>query len=93
MSLDQWLQAPYVEQGLRDAKIEVEAERIFAAYDRKEMFADFLVTLGEEIKDDNPILAAVKQRDYEAIGGLLMAAFEEHLSELADADAERLSGW
>lgn len=91
MNYDQWLDAPYIEQGLREAQMEIDAERIYNSYDRKVLFPEFLTWYGEDIKDDNPILAAVKQRDFEAIGGLLFAAFEQYLSELADYEAERLS--
>lgn len=88
MNYDQWLEAPYIEQGLHEAQMEIDAERIYNSYDRKELFPEFLIIYGEEIKDDNPILSAVKQRDFEAVGGLLLAAFEAHLSELADYDAQ-----
>lgn len=93
MSYDQWLQAPYVEQAFRDAKWEKDAERFYKSYDRKELFPEFLISYGEVIKDDNPILSAVKQRDFEAVGGLLLEAFEQHLSELADYEADKLQGW
>lgn len=84
MTHDKWLEAPYNEQ----AKREADAERIYESYDRKELFPEFLIIFGEELKDDNAILNAVQQRDFEAVGGLLLAAFEAHLSELADYDAE-----
>lgn len=84
MTHDEWLKAPYDEQ----AKREADAERIYESYDRKELFPEFLIIFGEELKDDNAILNAVQQRDFEAVGGLLLAAFEAHLSELADYDAE-----
>jgi hypothetical protein len=92
MSYDNWLQEPYTSAALRDAQWERNAERIYKSYNRKELFPEFLITYGEEIKDDNPILAAVAQRDYEAIGGLLLEAFEVHLSKLAEYDADRLQG-
>lgn len=84
MTHDEWLEAPYNEQ----AKREAEAERIYAGYSRKDLFPEFLIIFGEELKDDNAILNAVQQRDFEAVGGLLLAAFEAHLSDLADYDAE-----
>jgi len=87
MSYDDWLQDPYIQQGYRDAVIEAEAERLYNSYNRKELFPEFLITYGEEIQHDNPILNAVKQRDFETVGGLLLAAFEQHLSELADYEA------
>jgi len=92
MNYDNWLQEPYTSAALRDAQWERNAERIYKSYNRKELFPEFLITYGEEIKDDNPILAAVAQRDYEAIGGLLLEAFEVHLSKLAEYDADRLQG-
>lgn len=88
MTHDQWLEAPYDEQAKRAA----EAERIYNSYSRKELFPEFLIIFGEDLKDDNAILNAVQQRDFEAIGGLLLAAFEAHLSELAEYDAE-IQNW
>ena len=90
MNYDDWLQAPYIE--LHNAQWEKDAERIYNSYDRKVLFPDFLTWYGEEIKNDNPILSAVKQRDGEAVGGLLLEAFEVYLSELAEYDADRLQG-
>jgi len=90
MSYDSWLQAPYVEKAFRDAEWEKDAERLYKNYDRKALFPEFLAIYGEEIKDDNAILSAVKQRDFEAVGGLLLEAFEQYLSELADYEADRL---
>jgi hypothetical protein len=72
--------------------VEIDAERIYLAYDRKELFPEFLEYFSGEIKSDNPIISALGQRDYEALGGLLVAAFEDYLSECAEYDARRALG-
>ncbi len=46
MNYDQWLDAPYIEQGLREAQMEIDAERIYNSYDRKVLFPEFLTWYG-----------------------------------------------
>lgn len=74
---------------MNEAQLEREADRIYEKYDRAELFPEFLEIFSGEIDDKSPVCIAVKQRDFEALGGLLVAAFEEHLSECAEYDARR----
>jgi hypothetical protein len=81
------------EATMDEAQLERDAEQIYLGYSRKELFPEFLEHYSGAIKGDNPLLSAVQQRDYEAVGGLLCAAFEEYLSECAEYDAKRIQGW
>jgi hypothetical protein len=78
---------------MNEAQLERDAEQIYLGYSRRELFPEFLEYFSGEVKSDNPILSAVQQRDYEAVGGLLCAAFERYLSECAEYDAKRVQGW
>lgn len=86
MDYDRWLQAPYQNDDL----LEVEAQKIYVSYDRKALSAEFLEIFGEKVKNDDPICAAIAQRDCEAIGGLLLEAFDRYLAECAEYDARRI---
>jgi len=74
-------------------QLERDAEQIFKGYKRDELFNEFLEWYSGEINAQSPVCVAVKQRDYEAVGGLLCEAFELYLSECAEYDAERIQGW
>jgi hypothetical protein len=72
------------------AKFERDAEQIYKGYNRAELFAEFLEWYSGKLEAESSICSAVKQCDYEAVGGLLCAAFEDYLSECADYDARRI---
>lgn len=74
-----------------ELQVERDAENIFLAYKRDEMFPEFLETYSRDVSEQ--ILTAVKQRDFEAIGGLLYKELELFLSDLAEYEARRIQGW
>lgn len=76
-----------------ELKWEVDAEKIYKGYKRDELFKEFLEWYSGEINAQSPVCVSVKQRDYEAVGGLLCEAFELYLSECADYDARRIQEW
>lgn len=83
MSYDTYLAAPYLDE---DRFVE-KAERILASMNKAAEWPEFLEWYVQEGEDEG-VINAVKQRDFEAIGGLLYAAFEDYLWEAA-CDAAR----
>lgn len=76
-----------------ELQLERDAEQIYKGYKRDELFREFLEWYSGEINAQSPVCVAVKQRDYEAVGGLLCEAFELYLSDCAEYDAQRIQEW
>ena len=88
MTYDTYLVEPYIAEDRALEDVENRAYEIMDGYDRAKEWPGFLAWYAEE-EDDEGCINAVKQRDFEAIGGILYAAFDGYLWECALAQARR----
>lgn len=85
MDYDRALEAPYEAKAKQEDKIERIVDDMI---DRPEdTFSEFLAWFAEE-PNDVQIIAAVKQRDFEALGGLLYKRYQEYVWEAAEIVSE-----
>ena len=89
MDYDRWLEAPYEAKAKKEDIFEKSfGQHYTCAMNRpEETFYEFLQWFVEET-DDKEIINAVKQRDFESLGGLLYARYESYVQESAERSAE-----
>lgn len=85
MDYDRWLQLPYEQQEKEMAQIEKVADELF--HDPEASFYEFLNWFIEK-PNDKEIIDAVRQQDFEALGGLIYARYEDFIWDAAEESVQ-----
>lgn len=84
---DRWLERPYIEQAMEQAKLDKLTEDIFNGYDKKALLPDYIQDFPN--REIEGMFKLLQDAEYEKVGLLMWNDYIDWLWECAEIEAER----